>query len=125
LAHRAERRAAEKAEAEAKMAPADSVWSYKIFTMSYSDGFSTVRPTTYGPFASKAECEKAKEGADWEQWHNVPGTGPTIEEKELYCQHRPNDVICRGTTKISPPTDKAARLPSECPLRGSHRCTEY
>jgi hypothetical protein len=50
--------------------------------MSYSDGFSTVRPTTYGPFASKAECEKAKEGADWEQWHNVPGTGPTIEEKE-------------------------------------------
>src|SRR2546426_10682525 len=80
-------------------------WSFKFFTMTYRNGLSTVRSTTYGPFASKAECEKAKEGADWEQWHNVPGTGPTIEEKELYCQYRPNDVICHGTTKITPPTD--------------------
>jgi hypothetical protein len=32
-----------------------------------------VRPTTYGPFASKAECEQAKERADWQGWHTVPG----------------------------------------------------
>jgi len=33
-------------------------WSYTIFTISYRNGFATVQPNTYGPFASKEECEQ-------------------------------------------------------------------
>jgi hypothetical protein len=32
-------------------------WLYTIFTVSHRNCLATVLPKTYGPFASKAECE--------------------------------------------------------------------